>query len=287
MTVFNKLTVGLMSAVFIYRCIYRRILLTIIKNNGKFLGSPLTINNQQEGGKMYSDMDARLAALEERLGVKFNNRDLLLEAVTHRSYLNENRNHPTPHNEILEFLGDAALELAVTAHLVHKFGGMHNEGTLTKWRAALVNIESLTKVGEFLKLQEVMLLSRGQAMENNNSSAFRRIIGCAVEAIFGVIFLDQGQGTVRMVVDALLHTRFSEIVNGWGEPKSEFQKLAQDRQGITPTYQVVDEWSQEHARHFKMAVYVGDVKVAEGEGLSKKEAENKAAGTALRIFQAS
>lgn len=236
---------------------------------------------------MYSDMKARLTALEERLGVKFNNRDLLLEAVTHRSYLNENRNHPTPHNEILEFLGDAALELAVTAHLVHKFGGMHDEGTLHNWRAALVNIEQLAKVGEFLQLQEVILFSRGQATEARNSAASRRIIGCTVEAIFGAIFLDQGQGMVRMVVDALLHTRFSEIVNGWSEPKSTFQKLAQDRQGITPTYQVVDEWGRAHTRHFRMAVYVGDIKVAEGEGLSKKEAENKAAGAALRIFQAS
>lgn len=236
---------------------------------------------------MHADMDARLAALEERLGVKFNDRDLLLTAVTHRSYINENRQHPVPHNEILEFLGDAALELAVTAHLVQKFGRTHDEGTLTQWRVALVNMEQLIGVGAFLRLDQVVLLSHGQAMEGHDSTAFRRIIGCAVEAVFGAIFLDQGLGAVRLVVDALLHARFSEVVKSYDEPKTAFQILAQARQGATPTYQVIREWGPDHARHFRMAVFVGCVKIAEGEGASKKEAENKAASAALRIFKSS
>lgn len=234
---------------------------------------------------MYSDMDARLAALEERLGVEFKDCLLLLEAVTHRSFLNENRKHPVHHNELLEFLGDAALELAVTEHLFRKFRGRETEGVLTNWRAAVVNIESLARIGVELKLDEVILMSRGAAKAARGSKSWRVIVGNAMEAIFGAIVVDQGIGTVRMVVDALFNTRLSEIVGSFDDPKSTLQELVQANRGVTPTYSVIRQWGPDHDRHFRMAVYAGSMKIGEGEGASKHEAQREAARAALQTIK--
>lgn len=236
---------------------------------------------------VYHDMDARLDALEQRLGVEFKDRKLLLEAVTHRSYLNENRRHPVGHNELLEFLGDAALELAITEHLFKKFRGRETEGALTNWRIALVNLGVLTKIGIELKLDEVVLVSRGQAQAKRGSKEWRVIIGNAMEAVLGAIMVDQGIGAVRLVVDALFNARLSSLIESHEDPKSELQELVQARQNITPHYTVVREWGPNHGRHFLVGVYVGEVKWGEGEGASKQEAQCAAARAALQIYKTS
>ncbi|MBI2551874.1 ribonuclease III [Candidatus Uhrbacteria bacterium] len=233
---------------------------------------------------MYSDMEARLAALEQRLGVEFKDRKLLLEAVTHRSYLNENRRHPVGHNELLEFLGDSALELAITEYLFKRFRGKETEGVLTNFRAALVNLDSCATIAIELKLDEAILMSRGEVKSGRGSKSWRVIMGNAMEAVLGAILVDQGIGAVRLVVDALFSARFSQIVARHEDPKSELQELVQDRQSITPHYSVVREWGPDHARHFRMAVYVGSMKIGEGEGDSKHEAEKQAARAALKTI---
>lgn len=223
--------------------------------------------------------EAQLTALEERLGIAFKNRDLLREAVTHRSYLNEHRNHAGRHNERLEFLGDAVLEIVVTEHLYRKYPDVA-EGMLTNWRAALVNAERMAQISQPWRLDEALLLSHGERAAST-SKARMYIHANAAEAIIGALYIDQGIGACRLLLDAFLLSSLSRIVAEARDPKSEFQEVAQERFGITPHYVVLKQDGPMHDPRFLVALHLGDDCIAQDEGSSKKEAQIAAAKRAL------
>lgn len=221
-----------------------------------------------------------LPDIEQRLDVKFKNKDLLTQAFVHRSYLNESPDFYLSHNERLEFLGDAVLELVVTEHLYNKYPDKP-EGELTTWRAALVNAKILASIAKDLGFNDFLLLSRGEAKETGKAREY--ILANAMEAFIGALYLDQGlKGSEKFIakhiLDKLPHILESKLFQ---DAKSTFQEIAQERVGITPTYTVLKEWGPDHAKHFRIAVFLGKEQAAEGEGSSKQEAEQEAAKNAL------
>lgn len=219
--------------------------------------------------------------LEKRLGVKFKNQNLLKQALVHRSYLNENPDFHLPQNERLEFLGDAVLELAVTKHLYNEYS--NPEGELTNWRAALVNARILAEITQGLGVEDYLFLSHGEA-KDNKSKARQVILANAFEAIVGAIYLDRGMKSADAFITREVLSRLPHIIETklYIDAKSHFQEMVQEKLAITPTYQVLEESGPDHARHFKVGIYVGDILIAEGEGNSKQEAQMAAATYALR-----
>jgi len=222
-----------------------------------------------------------LSKLEKILDVKFNDKDLLQQALVHRSYLNENPDFKLNHNERLEFLGDAVLELVVTCHLYQNYD--NPEGELTNWRAALVNAKKLAEVAEKIDLNDFLLLSRGEARDTGRARQY--ILANAMEALIGSIYLDQGLEAAEKFITKNILSQLPEILKegAYRDAKSLFQEEAQEREGITPSYEVIDEWGPDHAKHFKVGVFLNDDLVAEGEGSSKQEAQQKAAEAALQL----
>lgn len=220
------------------------------------------------------------AALAESLGIAIQKPALFQEAMTHRSYLNEHKNYPYPHNERLEFLGDAVLELIVTEHLYAAFPEKP-EGDLTSLRAALVNSDMLSSIGASLGIESYLLMSRGESKDKGRARTY--LIANAVEAVIGALHLDQGYAAAKAFVETNVLSRLGEVVEGklYTDPKSRFQELAQEKLGVTPAYQVMKEWGPDHDRRFVAGVFVGEELVAEGEGLSKQEAQREAAKNAL------
>src|SRR3989339_1155014 len=224
-------------------------------------------------------MEKELSVLEKRIGVKFKNRELLRQAMVHRSYINENPDFELAHNERLEFLGDAVLELVVTEYL---FQNLPNpEGELTNWRASLVNSKTLAEVGASLALDEFIYLSRGEAKDKGRARQY--ILANAVEALIGSIYLDQGWEKSREFISGKIVVLLPEILeNGlYRDSKSLFQEKAQEITGITPSYEVLKEWGPDHAKHFLVGVFLEEEKAAEGSGFSKQEAQQEAAKAAL------
>lgn len=223
-----------------------------------------------------------LSQLEEKLLLKFNNQDLLLQALTHRSYLNENPNFRVGQNERLEFLGDAVLELVVTEKLFQKFPEKP-EGELTSFRAALVNSKMLSEVSTDIEINDFLLLSRGEAKDVGRARQY--ILANAFEAMVGAIYLDKGYSEAENFIDRVLMPRLDEVLSQklYKDPKSLFQEEAQERVGITPGYEVVNEWGPDHDKHFLVGVFLGTEKVAEGEGPSKQTAQEEAARNALHL----
>ena len=221
-----------------------------------------------------------LSRLEEILSLKFSSQDLLLQALTHRSYLNENPSFRTGHNERLEFLGDAVLELVVTEKLYAEFPEKP-EGELTSFRAALVNSKMLADVAADIGLNEFMLLSHGEAKDIGRARQY--ILANAFEALVGATYLDQGYEAVRDFIHRVVLSRLPEVMDKqlYKDPKSLFQEEAQERVGITPTYEVLREWGPDHDRHFVVGVFLGKELVAEGEGASKQQAQEEAARAGL------
>ena len=221
-------------------------------------------------------------SLAEHIGVTFSDMSLLRAACTHRSYLNENRGSGLEHNERLEFLGDAVLELVVTAFLYKKYP-TKPEGQLTAYRSAIVNTVSLTKVAERIGLNEYMLLSRGEAKDTGRARAV--ILANAVEATIGAVYLDQGYNiAANFISDHILNVIDIENIvkdETWIDAKSRFQEIAQEKTGLTPTYKTLKEVGPDHDKQFTLGVFIGDVQVAAGIGPSKQEAEQKAAEKAL------
>ncbi len=218
--------------------------------------------------------------LEERLSFIFQNKDLLTQALTHRSYLNENPSFRTGHNERLEFLGDAVLELAITEALYARFPDKP-EGDLTSFRAALVNAKMLADVGLDLGINDFMLLSRGEAKDIGRARQY--ILANAMEALIGAMYLDRGYAPAADFISRVVLSRMSEVLDKklYKDPKSLFQEEAQERVGITPTYEVRREWGPDHDRHFVIGAFLGDELVAEGEGPSKQAAQEAAAEAGL------
>jgi len=222
-----------------------------------------------------------LSILEKKIGVKFSNKETLEQALVHRSYINENPDFALGHNERLEFLGDAVLELIVTEYLYRNYP--NPEGELTNWRAALVNAKMLAEIAEEIGLNDFVLLSRGEAKDNGRARGY--ILANALEALIGAIYYDQGLEKSAEFIEKNVLTRLSLILEqgSYRDAKSKFQEEAQERVGVTPSYDVVSERGPDHAKHFKVGVFLGDELVAEGEGPSKQEAQQKAAENGLKI----
>lgn len=221
------------------------------------------------------------AQLEEKLAFVFKNRDLLTQALTHRSYLNENPGFRTGHNERLEFLGDAVLELAITEELYARFPDKP-EGDLTSFRAALVNAKMLADVALGLGVNDFMLLSRGEAKDTGRARQF--ILANAFESLVGAMYLDQGYAPVRDFILGALIPRLEEVVEKklYKDPKSLFQEEAQEREGVTPAYRVLREQGPDHDKQFVVGVYLGSTLIAEGQGPSKQVAQEAAAEAGLK-----
>jgi len=219
---------------------------------------------------------------EKKLCLKFKNKDLLIQAFVHRSYLNENPDFYLAHNERLEFLGDAVLELIVTEYLYQKYP-KKSEGELTNWRAALVNAKMLGDLAKDLNFNDFLLLSRGEAKELGKARQY--ILANTSEALIGAIYLDQGYQACEGFIKKYLTVKLPEIIEKglFKDAKSRFQEEAQERVGITPTYKVLEEWGPDHAKHFIIGVFLGENLIAKGEGSSKQEAEEEAAKEALKI----
>ncbi len=218
----------------------------------------------------------------EKLGVKFNNIELLQQAMTHRSYLNEHRSYKLDHNERLEFLGDAVLELVVTEYLYNNFS--NPEGELTNWRAALVNGEMLAKISGRLGVEEHLMMSRGESKDTGRARQY--LLANAFEAITGAIYLDQKEKGYEKCRDFIMKNvvvELSEIIEKklYMDPKSSFQEKAQDSVGVTPSYRVTSESGPDHDKKFVVGIYLNDELVAEGEGKSKQEAQRSAAEKGL------
>lgn len=219
--------------------------------------------------------------LAKKLGIKFKNLDLLQQAVTHRSYLNENRNYKLPHNERLEFLGDAVLELVITEHLYNNYP--NPEGELTAWRSALVNGENLAKIARNLDVEKYLQMSKGEAKDTGRARQY--LLANAMEAIIGAIYLDQGYAEASDFIFKNIASGLKDVIKKglYLDPKSLFQEKAQEIEKITPSYRVLKEWGPDHDKHFVVGVYLGEKLVAQGEGKSKQEAQREAAKKGLEI----
>lgn len=223
-----------------------------------------------------------LGSFEKLVGVSFKNRALLRQAFTHRSYLNENRKNTLEHNERLEFLGDAVLELIITVYLFKTYPDKP-EGELTSYRAAVVNAQALAKVAKDLHMESLLLLSRGE--KKDTGKARQIILANTIEALIGAIFLDQGyKEAERFVIEHIASLVDTIVKEGaWIDSKSFFQEQAQEKVGVTPVYKVVKEIGPDHDRSFTVGVYLRDEMIADGDGKSKQEAEQVAAAKALNF----
>lgn len=220
--------------------------------------------------------------LEKKIGIKFKDKDILTQAFVHRSYCNEHEDFDLNHNERLEFLGDAVLELVVTEYLFKKYP-KKPEGELTNWRAALVNSKILSRVARDLGFNDFLLLSKGEA--KSGGKARKYILADTIEAFIGALYLDQGYGVSQDFIQENIIKELPQIIEKglYKDAKSRFQEEAQERVAVTPTYHVVKEWGPDHAKHFIVGVFLEDELIAKGEGSSKQEAEEKAARKALVV----
>ncbi|MCX6746312.1 MAG: ribonuclease III [Candidatus Parcubacteria bacterium] len=220
--------------------------------------------------------------LEKKLKVKFKNKDLIRQSVVHRSYLNEHPEFELDHNERLEFLGDAVLELVVTEYLYKNYP--NPEGELTNWRASLVNANMLSDIAKTLNIEDYLYLSKGEA-QDKNSKARQYILANAMEAVIGAIYLDKDYKAANKFVTDKIITKLPHILEHklYEDPKSRFQEISQERIGITPTYKVLEESGPDHAKHFVIGVFLRKDLVAKGEGTSKQEAQVQAAAEGLHV----
>lgn len=223
-----------------------------------------------------------ISAFEKILHSSFKDRSLLLQAFVHRSYLNENPQFEVGHNERLEFLGDAVLELVVTDFLYRTYP-KEDEGTLTAYRSALVNAVTLSQVAQDLSMNDYLVLSRGEAKDNGRARQI--ILANTFEALVGALYLDQGYDAARDFISEHLLPRMKTILADhlWLDAKSYFQERAQDTAGFTPSYQVITETGPDHDKRFTVGVHIGGELVAKGSGHSKQEAEQDAARKGLRV----
>ena len=217
---------------------------------------------------------------EDQLGIYFKNKSLLQTAFTHRSFINENRKNGLEHNERLEFLGDAVLELISTHFLYNKYPDK-TEGDLTSYRSALVNAVTLAEVAQKLGMNEFLLLSRGEAKDVGRARQY--ILANTMESFIGALYLDQGLSVTETFIKKYILSLIDDIVakKSWLDAKSFFQEKAQEIDGVTPSYTVLKETGPDHDKHFTVAVEIGRERVAVGDGKSKQEAEQDAARKGL------
>jgi ribonuclease-3 len=224
-----------------------------------------------------------IAFATDTLGVTFSNIDLLITAFTHRSYLNEHKKTVSEHNERLEFLGDAVLELVVTEFLYTTY--KDPEGILTNWRSALVRTESIGAAADRLGYAPLLRLSRGE--KRGSDRARLQILANAYEAVLGALYLDQGYDVAKQFIHTSLLTTFDEILKtgSWMDPKSHLQELAQSTDGATPAYRVLEEEGPDHEKEFTVGVFVDGQLRGKGTGPSKQAAQVVAAAAALKYYR--
>lgn len=217
---------------------------------------------------------------EKAIGITFANKMTLTQAFIHRSYINENPRSGLEHNERLEFLGDAVIELVVTDYLYKKYP-TQNEGDLTAYRSALVNAVIMGEVAAALNMNDYLLLSKGE--QKDTGRARQTILANTYESFVGALYLDQGYDACDGFVTTSLLSRLEDIIKtkSWKDAKSQIQEEAQERVGVTPAYKVMGEVGPDHDKHFTIGIFFGDKKIAEGKGRSKQEGEQKAALAAL------
>ncbi|MDP3057235.1 MAG: ribonuclease III [bacterium] len=225
-------------------------------------------------------MQVKLVKLEKILKVKFKNKDLLHQAMVHRSYLNENPDFSLSHNERLEFLGDAVLELVITDYLYNNYS--NPEGELTNFRAALVNSDMLAKIAKELGLDEFLLMSKGESKDTGRARQY--IMANAVESVIGAIYLDRGYKVAKKFIEENIVKELPNILDQklYQDPKSKFQEESQEREGVTPSYEVIKDWGPDHDKHFVIGVFLGKDLIAKGEGKSKQDAQRNAAEEGLK-----
>ncbi len=221
-----------------------------------------------------------LPNLEKELDIQFNDKDLLRQAFTHRSYLNENTQDDLRHNERLEFLGDAVLEIIVTEYLFKNYS--EPEGKMTSWRAALVNTQSLAETANQLGFSNYLLLSKGEAKDVGKARNY--ILANTFEAFIGALYIDSGLEICRKFIETSLISKLPKILEqgSYIDDKSCFQEKSQEKVKITPTYRVLKDWGPDHAKSFVVGVFLDEELVAKGEGSSKQEAEEAAARAGLK-----
>lgn len=219
----------------------------------------------------------------ERLGFEFTNLDLLVTALTHRSYVNEHKS-VSEHNERLEFLGDAVLELVVTKYLYEHF--TEPEGVLTAWRAALVRTESIGAAGEALGYGPLLRMSKGE--KNGSERARLQMMANAFEAVIGAIYLERGFAAAQEVIAQYILSKLDAILasGSWRDPKSHLQELSQRIDNHTPVYKVLGEEGPDHDKVFRIGVFVGERLMGAGLGPSKQAAQQAAAEQAIAAYQA-
>jgi ribonuclease-3 len=220
---------------------------------------------------------------QDKLGVTFNDIQLLVTAFTHRSYLNEHRKSVSVHNERLEFLGDAVLELIVTEYLYGNYSDP--EGTLTSWRSSLVRTESIGAAAAKYEYEPLLRLSRGE--KRGSERARMQILANAYEAVLGALYLDQGYEVAKRFITESLLSTFDQILKtgSWMDPKSHLQELAQSTDNATPVYKVLEESGPDHDKTFTVGVFIGGKLKGKGEGPSKQVGQQKAAEAALATYQ--
>jgi len=220
----------------------------------------------------------------DKLGFEFSNIDLLVTALTHRSYVNEHRKSVTQHNERLEFLGDAVLELVVTDFLFRTYN--EAEGILTSWRASLVRTESIGDAGQLLGYEPLVRMSRGE--KQGSERARMQILANAFEALIGAIYLERGYDDAAVFITKHITSKLDSILESgsWRDPKSHLQEMMQRVDGVTPRYTVLEEVGPDHDKIFTLGVYAGDRLVSKGTGPSKQAAQQEAAKAALKTYHA-
>jgi len=219
---------------------------------------------------------------EKKTKIIFKDKNLLKQAFIHRSYINENPAASLSHNERLEFLGDAVLELIVTDFLYKKYPS-YAEGELTAVRSALVNAVIISEIAASIGMNDYLLLSKGESKDNGKARQF--FLANTYEAYVGALYLDQGYVVVSKFIAQSLLPKTDEIVKNklWRDAKSLVQEKAQEHAGVTPAYRVLSESGPDHDKHFTVGIFFGSIRIAEGKGKSKQEAEQKAAETALKV----
>jgi len=222
--------------------------------------------------------------IEKIIGVTFKSEDLIKTACTHRSYLNEHKSTVKEHNERLEFLGDAVLELVVTDFLYRSYP-KKPEGELTSWRAALVKTESLAELADELNVGQFLLMSRGEAKSGGRTRM--ALLANMVEAIIGAIYLDQGYGVAAKFIEKNINSKLDNILKEGLhiDAKSHFQEVTQEKEGVTPHYEVIGEEGPDHDKTFEMAVYLNKKMWGKGKGNSKQTAQQAAAQDALKKYK--
>jgi ribonuclease-3 len=219
----------------------------------------------------------------EKLGFEYENIDLLITALTHRSYVNEHKKSVSEHNERLEFLGDAVLELVVTDYLFRNYA--EPEGILTSWRASLVRTESIGEAGDALGYESLIRMSKGE--KNGSHRARQQILANAFEAVIGSVYLERGYDDAAIFITKHILSKLDTIIEtgSWRDPKSHLQEVSQRIDNQTPLYKVLEEVGPDHDKVFTLGVFVGDALMGKGTGPSKQAAQQEAARAALEAYE--